>query len=761
MLSNIFEHIYLVSLPHHHGRRLKTLAHLKDFGIVPTVFEASNGYLPPLLAKYESYSQEELGSLTYFSKFNKLETNRNKRFIESAGAFGYIATYIRILEDAKSKGYQSILIFEDDVLLSLDFNKRLEYFCSVVPKKWKFLGLGASQYGWDSVDVGKAKKKGYYTPKQLDTCGSFAIAIRETIYDELIQLQSYYEAPFDHLPLGEIYKKYASDCLIAFPYMVMPDVRSSSIRGSRNQLMHAQKMKWELELFKYPPKRPILNFILASKEEIKYLEMFETENSFPFELHLFIPSLDGLRPFHDASQSIEANASIDKIISPNSGYCVKSKNNVPITEISLISLYESLISKNKSTIEFEVLDTAPHKVSADRVSVIIPTYKRSENLKNVILSVIEQDYEDKEIIIVDDNSFGSDDQIETERNVIDLIRIYPDVDLIYVSQSRNRNGAGARNTGFLRSTGNYICFLDDDDLYLPGRLSLVINKLKTTPGHIGAVYCGFIGWNGATRETERYKEGNLTQELLSLDYLSHYLHTNTATYKRDAIITVNGFDETFRRHQDLEFNLRFFEYYEMSVVTEQLISLRPAPTTTNNQQYGINLFETKVKFLKKFEYIISRFDNAIQKIIYDKHWSETLSYVSDMKAFEKHLLESFNNGHLQCFSKLVDKHREIESKKALEDNVSNIDLEKTKVEKNIVESIDLRVGESLARETFLDGYNTELKSWQVTGASIFSLVFSKFILPQQQHKLKNQPKDFFEDSKNSFTRFVGKLLKII
>jgi len=606
-MTKYFEHIYLVNLPQHKGRKLKSLDHLESYGIYPEVFEASNGYASPLFNKYQEYSKQPLGKLNYFKDFNELEANRNKHFIETAGAFGYIDTYINILKDAKSKGYESILIFEDDVILSKDFNKRFETFYKSLKDSWKFIGLGASQYHWSSVNLSQAEKKGYYRPKQLDTCGSFAIAIHKEIFDELIELQQKFEAPFDHLPLGEIYNKYPKECFIAYPYMVMPDVRNSSIRGSRNQLIHAKNMKWEPALFQYPLKRPILNLILDSKENIKYYKSFSDEFTFPFELHLFIQSYDGLRPYHDNSQSLEEYEVDDTVFSPNNGYCVKaSSQDTAITEASLISLYESLKSNNTPSSDYVKLDTVPTVVDVDRVSVIIPTYKRSDNLANVILSVIEQDYKNKEIIIVDDNPKGSKDQIKTSNVVHALIGKHPETILKYISQTKNRNGAAARNTGFLKSTGNYVCFLDDDDMYLPGRLTSSIEKLQTTSDYIGAVYCGFKGWNGATKSKARYKEGNLTLELLTLDYLSHYLHTNTATYKRDAVITLNGFDETFLRHQDIEFNLRFFEYYNMEVVKKPLIHLRPKPTNNNNQQFGLDLFDTKVKFLNKFKYIINR-----------------------------------------------------------------------------------------------------------------------------------------------------------
>lgn len=742
MLSRFFDHVYLVNLQQHRGRKLRALEHLGKFGIYPEVFEATDGYISPSIHKYKEYSEQDPGSLVYFSKFNSIEKKRGKRFIESAGAYGYIDTYIRILEEAKQKNYHSILIFEDDVLLTLDFNNNLEALLSNLPENWKFINLGSSQYGWNSVDLERATMKGFYRPKQLDTCGSFAIAINKSVYDELIQLQNHFEAPFDHLPLGEIYNRYPNECFVAYPNIVMPDVRSSSIRGSRNQLTHAKKMKWNPQLFEYPPKRLIINLIITSKEQIKYLKSFNDENTFPFELHLFIPSLDGLRPFHNILQKIELTDKRNVIVSPNSGLCIRSVTNKPITEEDLIEFYKSIISNNLPTKEFEVIDSQAHEIDSERVSVIIPTYKRSESLARVLASVIEQDYKNKEIIIVDDNQLGSAEQLETKRVVLSVVKENPSTNIIYISQTQSRNGAGARNTGFLKSRGNYICFLDDDDLYLPGRLSKSIEKLKNTPRFIGAVYCGFEGWNGAAQVSRRYDKNNLTLELLSLDYLSHYLHTNTATYKRDAVISINGFDETFLRHQDLEFNLRFFEYYNMVSVQEKLVYLRPNPTNINNQQFGIKLFKTKLKFLNKFQYIINRYDFFTQKIIYDKHWEEVVNYIPDDEVlFDKFLSSNISNGYLQCFMRLK---QTTQDKKKITQNSNDIE--------SIIE---------FEKELFVSPKNENLNFWQIKGASAYGIVFSKFILPQQRHKLQKRPKAFFEDSKHGFTRFVGKLLRFI
>ena len=79
-----------------------------------------------------------------------------------------------------------------------------------------------------------------------------------------------------------------------------------------------------------------------------------------------------------------------------------------------------------------------------RVSVIIPTYKRSKYLIRAINSILNQTYKNVEIIVVDDNGKNTPDQIETEK---ELQKYINNKHIIYSVHEKNKNGAAARNTG--------------------------------------------------------------------------------------------------------------------------------------------------------------------------------------------------------------------------------------------------------------------------------------------------------------------------
>jgi len=120
-------------------------------------------------------------------------------------------------------------------------------------------------------------------------------------------------------------------------------------------------------------------------------------------------------------------------------------------------------------------------------TVVIPTYNRAKLLKKAIQSVIDQTVTDWELIVVDDSS--TDD---TEEIVIG----FGDERIYYVYQEKKERSV-ARNKGIKEASGEYICFLDDDDYYLENHLSLFYSFL------IEKDFPKIILRSGFSREFER------------------------------------------------------------------------------------------------------------------------------------------------------------------------------------------------------------------------------------------------------------------
>lgn len=120
----------------------------------------------------------------------------------------------------------------------------------------------------------------------------------------------------------------------------------------------------------------------------------------------------------------------------------------------------------------------------EKVSVIIPTYKRYDLLERAIKSVLNQTYRNIEIIVVDDNAKFPEIRRKTE----EIVKKYPQI--IYIKNKKNLGGGLTRNVGINKSTSNYIAFLDDDDEFLPTKIEKQYNLFKKLKNDkVGMIYC--------------------------------------------------------------------------------------------------------------------------------------------------------------------------------------------------------------------------------------------------------------------------------
>lgn len=99
----------------------------------------------------------------------------------------------------------------------------------------------------------------------------------------------------------------------------------------------------------------------------------------------------------------------------------------------------------------------------DLISIVMPVYNAEKFLKETIESVRKQTYGNWELILIDDNSSDKS---------LDIIKQYSQVDkrIFYISLSKNSGAAYARNLAIKKASGEYIAFLDSDDLWLPEKL---------------------------------------------------------------------------------------------------------------------------------------------------------------------------------------------------------------------------------------------------------------------------------------------------
>ena len=217
------------------------------------------------------------------------------------------------------------------------------------------------------------------------------------------------------------------------------------------------------------------------------------------------------------------------------------------------------------------------------VSVVIPTYKRPSLICRAVDSILMQDYENFEIIIIDDNGLGTENQKETEKI---LEKNYNDARIRYLPNKTGSGGGGARNAGISAARGEYIAFLDDDEDWLPGKLTKQMDAFLNLSEKTGVIDTGvFIIKDGVKTYREPDMQGYIYKDLLSKKG-KNAPKLSTLVCKKKYIEEAGFFDPEFKSRQDLDFYLRLSRVCEFASINEPFANKRVDAVTrisTNNK----------------------------------------------------------------------------------------------------------------------------------------------------------------------------------
>ena len=181
------------------------------------------------------------------------------------------------------------------------------------------------------------------------------------------------------------------------------------------------------------------------------------------------------------------------------------------------------------------------------VSVIIPTYKRGYCIVACLRSVLAQSFGELEIIVVDDAS-GDDTQAQ--------VASVADPRILYLQHETNQGGAVARNTGIARARGEFIAFLDSDDLWLPDKLEKQIVSLQRLGPTWGLSYTWLACVDDDGQETLRINpeiDGQCFEEMLVSNFIGSF---SNVVVRRALLIEVGALDVAFRSCQDWDLFIR-------------------------------------------------------------------------------------------------------------------------------------------------------------------------------------------------------------
>lgn len=194
-----------------------------------------------------------------------------------------------------------------------------------------------------------------------------------------------------------------------------------------------------------------------------------------------------------------------------------------------------------------------------KVSVVIPTYNRANLLKRAIKSVINQQFEDFELIVVDDAS---------QDNTPEVVESIDDGRIRYIRLRENSGGPVARNIGIKKAKGEFIGLLDDDDEWLPNRLSTQLKKFENLSSEFGVVYGGFYYVSQQDgrilgKRLPRYR-GDVYRYLLR----ENFIGSPTLLIRRECFKKAGLFDRKLKSSQDWDMWLRIAKHYKFDYVNE-------------------------------------------------------------------------------------------------------------------------------------------------------------------------------------------------
>lgn len=209
-----------------------------------------------------------------------------------------------------------------------------------------------------------------------------------------------------------------------------------------------------------------------------------------------------------------------------------------------------------------------------RVSVIIPAYNHEKFVAKAIESVLQQTFQDFEIIITDDGSSDS---------TVRVIEEFTDPRIRFFPFENNRGACVAANFALEQVQGEYVAILSSDDLFLPQKLDTQVRFLDQHPEY-GAVFSDahLIDENDAPFQdgshpyTHLFSQPNKSR----FEWLNHFFYNQnclchpTVLIRAECYRKIGGFNEGFAQLPDFEFWVRLCHHYEIHILPEKLIQFR-------------------------------------------------------------------------------------------------------------------------------------------------------------------------------------------
>lgn len=291
------------------------------------------------------------------------------------------------------------------------------------------------------------------------------------------------------------------------------------------------------------------------------------------------------------------------------------------TALFLKSTPYSNAQKKAEYLATEYYSKLKYKVLEIKVSVIIPFYNRLNLVLESVQSVILQTHKNIEIVLVDDGSS------EDVRDVCSLVSQHSNIKLVRIAHSGR---SAARNAGIAASTGDYIAFLDSDDLFMPNKIEAQLYEMLVT-GML-ASHSSYIRFSPNVCDEHVVKSGLFTGSVYPSILANCPIATPTVMLRRD-IVPNDLFPEDVNIGEDTIAWIKIANHNQWLGVDMPLTKVLYVPTST-----FMNLNHLRMGLVNILSYIVNHPDHS-------RYDDETLSLLNSFSGLYNNSDSSIDSSH--------------------------------------------------------------------------------------------------------------------
>lgn len=254
------------------------------------------------------------------------------------------------------------------------------------------------------------------------------------------------------------------------------------------------------------------------------------------------------------------------------------------------------------------------------VSVIIPTYLRTEFLKIALESVKNQTEKPNEVIIVDDNIDN-----DISKKVEEICALFKNHLIIHIVRSNGAGGAEARNIGAREASSELLAFLDDDDYWLPNKLKLQKKHIIECAKKCDAVFCMMELVYMDAKNISRIV-GSIPHDYKELFFQNSMPNPSCFLVKKDVFKLLGGFDKRLKAHQDQDMWLRLLMEHRVCLLPNVLCKVN----SSINNRNSITHSKAKIVGERQFIYKWKNHPEISNEIYRNRFWALHYSKLADI-----------------------------------------------------------------------------------------------------------------------------------